>query len=60
LRGKVEVQSLLHSFHLFIIKYRKLALSMIEVKYEKLTAWNLYKMHNYLVWARIFVDIRSE
>jgi len=43
--GKVEVQSLLYSFHLFFIKYRKLTASMIEIKYEKLAVINLCKAH---------------
>ena len=33
---------------------------MIEIKYEKLRARKLCKMHNFLEWMRIFVDIRSE
>ncbi len=43
--GKVEVQSLLHSFHLFIIKYREPVLPMIEIKYEKLPTVVLCKMY---------------
>jgi len=43
--GKVEAQTLLHSFHLFIIKYRKLKLAIIEIKYEKLAVINMCKVY---------------